>query len=271
MGLVAGVDQGAAGHGVDAGDDLEEVGALGQLVEARVGLGICLDADLAGAGVDLAGHQEGQQGGDDVVEGDRPGQQVVLVAAVAVALEVGVVLVEADGAPVVAGPGAAPRALQQDAFTGAVEGGQVAQRVDLGGRVLRVGVIVVQARAVGEDQVALELLQRYAAVAVALQVVGLVLVVEQLLDLEAARVAPRVLQLVIPAGDEILAQVAADQLHRLDDDVELLHAVDLDTVLGFETEQPVAQNQMTLPAASASRSRFSPELTGATRTTFSGS
>jgi hypothetical protein len=48
--------------------------------------------DLAGPGVDLAGHQERDELLGQVVEVDVPIDQVVLVATVAVADEVGVVL-----------------------------------------------------------------------------------------------------------------------------------------------------------------------------------
>ena len=129
-----------------------------------------------------------------------------------------------------------------DAIAGSIEGDQVAQTVALGGRVLGVGVIVVKPGAVGDDEVALELLQRNSTVPVTLQVDGLVLVVEELVDLEASHVLARVLQVVIPEGDKIFTQVAADELHRLHHHVYLVHPVYLDAVLGLETEKPLAHS-----------------------------
>ena len=55
-----------------------------------------LAADLAGAGEDLAGDEVRHDVGDDPAERHLPVHQVVLVAAVAVALAVGVVLVDDD-------------------------------------------------------------------------------------------------------------------------------------------------------------------------------
>ena len=171
-----------------------------------------------------------------------------------------------------AAAGAAPSgAVQEDALAGPVLGHQVGQGQALGGAVLGMGVVVVEARAVAEDQVGLEVLQGDLPGPVLLQVLGLVAVVQQLVDLEAAHVPARVLQAVVPARDEVLPQVAADQLHRLDDDVEVVHAVDLDAVLGLQAEHADRARQMTLPEGPGGRGRSGTADRGFTRTTFSGS
>ena len=119
-----------------------------------------LGAHLARAGEDLAGDEVRGDVGDDAPERHRPVHQVVLVAAVGVALAVGVVLVDHD-----------LLALGQDALGGHhgpledLLGGPVPHDDRpgvgaLGRRQLGVGVVDVEAGAVGEhrvDQVGLDL------------------------------------------------------------------------------------------------------------------
>ena len=95
--LVAGVDDRALQRRLEADLLLEEVGPLAQLVRhVVVGHARQLAADLAGTGEDLAGDEVRRDLGDDAAERRLAGEQVVLVAAVAVALAVGVVLVDDD-------------------------------------------------------------------------------------------------------------------------------------------------------------------------------
>ena len=94
VGLVAGVDDRPLERGFETNLFLEEVGPLGQL-EADLGPAV-LRPDLARPGEDLAGDEESGGEPDHVTERGLPGKQVVLVGAVAVALAVGVVLVDRD-------------------------------------------------------------------------------------------------------------------------------------------------------------------------------
>ena len=147
VGLVAGVHQGPSRHRVDAGDALEEIRPLGELIDRRVRGPVSLNPDLAGACEDLPRHQVGEQTVDDPLERDLSVDEVILVAAVAVAFEVGVVLVEADDTvPTVRC--AAVGALEQDALPGAIRGDQIRERAALGGGVLGVRVVVVEPGAV---------------------------------------------------------------------------------------------------------------------------
>jgi hypothetical protein len=148
-------------------------------------LGIVLRADLPHAGVDLAGHEEGEEVLDDPGEGHLAVHEVVLVGAVGVALGIGVVLVDQDpllGRGHRLGPGAGE---VEDALARAVPDHAVARVRRLRRGILRVRVIDVEARAVRQDQVdeARLLLGRDVLV------LGV---------LEAPGVAQRTLRLVVP-------------------------------------------------------------------------
>jgi hypothetical protein len=90
--LVAGVDDAALQRGLQPDLDLDVVGSLREL-EARLVAGRP-DADPAGAGDHLAGHQKRGQPGDDGRERRLPAHQVVLVRPVGRALAVDIVLVQ---------------------------------------------------------------------------------------------------------------------------------------------------------------------------------
>ncbi len=150
---------------------------------------VLADADAAGSGEDLAGDEEGREVAHDVREGGLPLHQVVLVRAVGGALVVGVVLVEVDGL----GAGQLGRSfggLGHDAFARFVPEHGVARVGDLGGAVLRVGMVDVEPRSVGEDHVG----QPDVLVGELAGVGGLAG------EVEASRVAQRVLLLEVPAG-----------------------------------------------------------------------
>ena len=95
VGLVTGVDDRPFQGGLEPNLFFEEVGPLGELEVHLVGaLPWKLGADLAGAGEDLPGDEVCGAVLDDPPERCFPAHQIVLVGAVAVALAVGVVLVE---------------------------------------------------------------------------------------------------------------------------------------------------------------------------------
>ncbi len=184
--LVAGVDDRPLERRLQAHLDLEEVRALADLVP--VGLAVLPQADPAGAGEHLAGHEERRQVPGDVGERRRAPHQVVLVRAVRRPLAVGVVLVDVErrhpgrvGQPADRG--------QHDPLPRLVPPHDVPRRRDLRRGVLRVGVVDVQPGAVGQDHVG----------------EGRVLGVGQLagvgqvaVDLEPSGVAQRGLVLVVP-------------------------------------------------------------------------
>ncbi len=198
---------------------------------------LAFHAHLAGAGVNLARHEERHDAGDDALPGDIAAHEVIVMAAVGVADEIGVVLVEADFA---AGLGQllvpAPGALLEDALAGLVLGDELAQRRAFWRRVFGVGVIVVKAGAVREDEVALDLLEGERAVFVDLVVGGLVGVLHQLRGAEAARVLVRVLEVVVPFHQRAVLGVTAHDLDGFVDDVDGVLAIDGDAVFGFDSE-----------------------------------
>ena len=139
--LVPGVDD-RPGPGGGRGHALPDVlGPLGQAVH-RAARGL---QHLAGAADQLAGDQERQQHVGDPGELAGPGDQVVLVAAVGVAGRVGVVLEQVDVAAdalVHQPPLGVHQQVLEDPLTGLVVRDQLAQRVALGGGVLRVAAHV---------------------------------------------------------------------------------------------------------------------------------
>ena len=185
--LVPGVDDRPLQRGLEADLDLEEVGALADL--EAVLAPVLPDADPAGPADHLAGDEERRQVPDDVGERRLAAHQVVLVGAVRRALVVGVVLVEQQLRRPRHLPGP-DRGVEHDQLAGLVPDHRVQRRGHLGGGVLRVRVVDVEAGAVGEDHVG--------------QPEVLVGQLRRVGDLpgqvEAAGVAQRVLLLEVPAG-----------------------------------------------------------------------
>jgi len=148
--LVAGVDDAALQRGLEPDLDLDVVGTLGQLEPGFLTGGA--DADPAGTADDLPRREERRQPGDDRGERGAAGHQVVLVGAVARALAVHVVLVKLQ-ARLAGHGGGAHGGLLHHPLPRLVPDDGVARVGDLGCGVLRVRVVDVQARAVGEDDV----------------------------------------------------------------------------------------------------------------------
>src|SRR5438270_5437498 len=98
--FVAGVDERTAIHRVDADDHAEKIRALRNLINSRLTrTALAFDAHLSGAGENLAGDQERQNGADDAVPRHIAPHEIVVVATVTVPEEVGVVLVKANFLP----------------------------------------------------------------------------------------------------------------------------------------------------------------------------
>ena len=92
MRLVARIDDRALDHRIEIDKTLEEVRPLRDLIIRRAGLILC--ADFPCPGIDRSRHKERRQDFHNPLKGNRAGHQIVFVIAVAVALAVGVVLVQ---------------------------------------------------------------------------------------------------------------------------------------------------------------------------------
>ena len=152
--FVARVDDRSLQRRLQADLGLEEVRALGQLIRHVGGRRARrLRTDLPGAGEQLAGHEVRGRVLHDATERHRPVHEVVLMAAVGVALAVRVVLVDDDLLAV--GQQAVRRLHRpdQDLLGGAVPHHDRPGVGALGRRQLRVRVVDVVAGAVGEDRV----------------------------------------------------------------------------------------------------------------------
>ncbi len=149
MRLVPGVHQRTPHRGLQAGDGLEEVGALGQLESGSI-TGLA-EADPSCAGEHQPGHQERQHALHDPIPRRRPVEQIVLVVAVRGTLAVGVVLEHPHRRPQpLAGRDGSPR---DDRVTGQVGQQRGAWRGHLRRGVLRVRVVDVEPGAVAEEPV----------------------------------------------------------------------------------------------------------------------
>jgi hypothetical protein len=158
VGLVAGVDDRPLEGGLEADLLLEEVGPLADLVAGDAGA--VLASDLACAGEHLAADEPRQQHAHQVGERDRPVHEVVLVGPVAVALAVGVVLVDDDLLAGIEQPVGRPHRPGQDPLARLVgddelEGVEALRRGVLGVRVVH--VVPGAVREHGVDEVGLHL------------------------------------------------------------------------------------------------------------------
>ncbi len=230
--------------GLEAHLLLEEVGPLRDLeVDRRPAV---LGPDLARPGEDLARHQEHGEVVDDVAERQRPGEQVVLVGAVGVALAVAVVLVDEhalrlghDGA----GGGDRPG---HDHLARLVVARRLQRVHALRRGVLGVGVVDVEAGAVGEHHV---------------DQPGLQLGWERALVAEAAGVAARRLLVDRPLDAGPPATVGVDHRARGEHRVEVGLVADRDAVLGLGAQHPGRRRRLGhryCPGATASIALPSP-------------
>jgi hypothetical protein len=199
---------------------LEEVRPLGDLIVAV--LRAVLRPDLPRAREDLARREERHEVLDDAGEGHLAVHQVVLVRPVRVALGVGVVLVDGDallGRGHRLGSGAGE---VQDALAGLVPDDAIAGIRRLRRGVLGMGMVDVEARAIGEDQVdQARLFLR-----------GDLLVFHVL---EPAGVAQRALRLVVPPdAGRAVRLVGIDEQERGEDRVEVRLVLDRDAVFGLD-------------------------------------
>src|SRR5439155_1958329 len=120
--LIAGIDDGPTLHRIDALQFAEKIAPLRDLEAGRNEFVLGLDGKLAGAGKNLARDQKRLNSLRQRFPGERTREQVIFMAAVAVAVEVRVVFVEPDADAALFGE--MSRAGHQDALAGAVVGDQ---------------------------------------------------------------------------------------------------------------------------------------------------
>ena len=149
MRLVTRVDQRSPIHRVDANNHTEKIGALRDLINARLALpALRLNTHLAGARENLSRDEKRQNTGDDFVPCDVATHQVVVVTTVTVPGEVGIVLVEPNFVTRWQLLISAPCALSKNALAGFVLSNDLAKGCTLWRGIFRVRVIVVEPGAV---------------------------------------------------------------------------------------------------------------------------
>ena len=209
MRLVARVDEGPPLHRIDALQLAEKVAALRNLKARRKKLILGLDCELARAGKNLPGHQERLDALRQCFPGERTGQKIVFVAAVAVAAEVGIVFVQADGDAALLGEMVG--ASDQNTLARAVVRDQFVERAAFRGAVFRVRMVVVKPRTVAQHEVAFDFDEAQLPGGVLGVIVRLVGVLPQFMDAKAAHVHVRVFAIVIPAHPDARFGGAAHQ------------------------------------------------------------
>ena len=180
-----------------------------------------LAADLPGAREDLAGHEEGDQALDDLLEGRASIHQVVLMTPVAIALPVAVVLVDEHFLPIGQQAGGVSTTDLDDALARLLMNDEVPGVRDLGTRVLGMRVIDVVASTVDERLVPSDVLLVVRRVLLAIH-------------LEPARIRQRILLVVVP--EDVAARVfpvCVDQQHTSRDGIEVRIILDHDAELDF--------------------------------------
>ena len=154
VGLVPGVHQRPLQRRLQPHLLLEELGSLGDLeVHRPTVVRRRLRPHLSRPAVQLAGDEMGNDRLDDAGEGGGPVHQVILVAAVRVALAVRVVLVDDQAATIVHGPVGGLHGALDDELAGPVVEHALEGIGALGGGELGVGVIDVEPGAVGQNRV----------------------------------------------------------------------------------------------------------------------
>ncbi len=222
--LVAGVDDGPLERGLESDLDLEVVGTLADLEAVRPA--VLAQAYPAGPGHDLPRDEEWREVTNDVGEWRRALHEVVLMRAVRRALVVGVVLVQVDRRRS-RDERCASSSLGHDSLASLVPDHDVARIGALRRGVLRVRVVDVQPRSVGQDDVGeTEVL------------IGQLARIGELAgQVEPARIAQRVLLLEVPPWSPRLRRrpvgVGVDDLRRGQHGVGGRLAGDRDAVLGL--------------------------------------
>src|SRR5262249_31408198 len=148
---IAGIDNGPALHGIDALELEEKITSLRDL-KSRFQKAIFLfPAEFAGATNNLACHQERDQRLAQSLPLQTAGQQIVVMATVAMAAKISVVLVKPDG--VVRALIQIPGAVHQELVSGVVLLQMFQERTAFGRAIFRVGMVVVKTGAVAQNQI----------------------------------------------------------------------------------------------------------------------
>src|SRR5438046_493173 len=145
MGLITRVYQRSPVHRVDAHDYTEKIGALRDLIIARLALpALRLYTHFAGAGKNLSSNKKRQNTGDDLVPRNVATHQVIVVTTVTMPGEVRIVLVEANfvtGRQLLI---SAPCAFCKNALAGFVLSYDLTKRCALWRGVFRLRVVVIE-------------------------------------------------------------------------------------------------------------------------------
>ena len=237
MRLVAGVYERTLVHRIDAHEHAEEVGALRNLKHSRLpGRAFPFDPELARAGENLPCDQKWQNARDELVPRDIAPHQVIVVAPIAMPGEVGVVLVQAHLVVWREFQISPARALSQNPLAGFLMADQLPQGRAFGGRVFRVGVIVIKPRAIRENQIAFDFFETKRPILIDFVVGRLIRVLKQLGRAKTTGITMWIFQGIIPFHVRAVFGVRADQLNRLGYDIHGLSALNRDPVFRFRPE-----------------------------------
>jgi len=149
MRFVAGIDEGALNHGIQAHFCLEEIGTLRDLIER--GFRAVLGPNLARPAKNLAAHDEGDELLDNQTKRGITIQQKILVIPVAVALVIAVVLVEKNLLPSRQDLFGCDTALIENTIPCLFVADEVADGRAFGRCILRVSVIQIVPRTIRKD------------------------------------------------------------------------------------------------------------------------
>ena len=98
-------------------------------------------------------------------------------------------------------------------------------------------MVVVESRAVRQDQIALHLVKRKRSMRIDLGEIVLFFVLLQAGHAESARILMRIFTPIVPPRFEIAGQMGAHQLHRLLDGINRIEILSGDPVFRFYAEE----------------------------------
>ena len=159
MWFVTGIKNGPVVHRIDAHPSFHEIGPLRQLIQPRLQARFLrFDSQLSRSRKYLSGHQKRNQPGCQRLERNRPRNQIIVMTAVTMPVEIGVVLIQLNVRSAECLITALSRPKEQPLARPVVRY-QITHRAAFGSRIFRMGMIVVKACAVRQDQIALHLVE----------------------------------------------------------------------------------------------------------------
>ena len=232
MGFITGVDDRPLDHRIEIHQTLEEVGPLGDLVVH--GARLVFRSDLSRPRIDLPGHQERHQHLHDPVEGDRAGDQKILVVPIAVPLPVRIVLVNEEFFAA-ARPGHRVKTRGEDTLASTFERHELPGICAFRRGIFGMGAIHVQTAAVGQELVQQTVVLRTGPFAFTFY-------------LKPPDIQQRVLVLVVPNGlGRGKRRVMPDQLDRVGHRIERVRVSRRDAKLGFRPQHAWYQHRSLFP------------------------